>query len=172
MRKVIAVLSLTLVLGLINWSIAQKESHLATGKLVFVALAPVDPRSLMQGDYMALRFALSQGIYDASPKVEGGHWRRNVDASDGYVVVSLDEKNITSYVRIHDGEELLKNELLMFYRVRNGTVKFATNSFFFQEGHAKRYESAKYGGFRVNDKSKLLLVSMHGEGLETLGGED
>ncbi|XOT97907.1 GDYXXLXY domain-containing protein, partial [Alcaligenes pakistanensis] len=30
------------------------------GQTVLLELAPVDPRSLMQGDYMSLNFALSQ----------------------------------------------------------------------------------------------------------------
>ncbi|MFX7329222.1 GDYXXLXY domain-containing protein, partial [Acinetobacter baumannii] len=35
---------------------AQKEMLLKEGQLVLLPLAPVDPRSLMQGDYMALRY--------------------------------------------------------------------------------------------------------------------
>src|SRR5690606_19512775 len=34
------------------------ERTLRDGQLVLLELAPVDPRSLMQGDYMALRFAV------------------------------------------------------------------------------------------------------------------
>ena len=47
-----------LVLGAVNGAIVGKERIRRDGELVFLALAPVDPRALMQGDYMALRFAL------------------------------------------------------------------------------------------------------------------
>lgn len=161
MRKVIALVGLILALGLINGSIIGKEQHLATGKVVFIELAPVDPRSLMQGDYMALNFGLSRDIYNALPKIEQGkRWRHDVDASDGQVVVSLDQKLIASFVRIHQDEALSEGEMLLDYRVRDGAVKFATNAFFFQEGHAKTYESAQYGEFRVDDEGELLLVAM------------
>lgn len=170
MRKLIAVIALLLSLGVINGSIVEKEEHLATGRLVFLELAPIDPRSLMQGDYMALNFALSGEIYNALPKVEEDRrWRHDVNASDGYVVVSLDDRKVASYLRLHEGESLSKGEYLLFYRVRDGAVKFATNAFFFQEGTADQYELAKFGAFRVNEKAELLLVSMHDASLALMG---
>ncbi len=51
-------------------------------------------------------------------------------------------------------------QVALKYRVRNRTVKFATNAFFFEEGTASKYEKAKYGEFRVNSKGELLLVAM------------
>lgn len=170
MRNAIALATLILALGLINWSILEKEAHLSTGKWVFLELAPVDPRSLMQGDYMALNFSLAANIYDALPKLkEEKQWRHDINAEDGYVVVSLDNRDVASYTRIHAGEQLSADESLLAYRVRDGAIKFATNAFFFQEGDAALYEPAKYGAFRVNEKAELLLVSMHDESLVLLG---
>jgi len=172
MRSVIALLGLVLALGLINGAIIGKEQHLATGKQVFIELAPVDPRSLMQGDYMALDFALSRDIYKALPKVEQRkRWRHDVNASDGQVVVSLDKQLVASFVRIHQGEALHNSEMLLDYRVRDGRVKFATNAFFFQEGHAEKYEPAKYGEFRVDDDGELLLVALRDQALNPLTAE-
>ena len=51
---------LALVLVTINTSILTKERLLRDGTVLRLALAPVDPRSLMQGDYMALSFALAR----------------------------------------------------------------------------------------------------------------
>ncbi len=59
--------------------------------------------------------------------------------------------------------------LRMRYRVREGRWKFATNAWFFQEGHAKIYERARYGEFRVTCSGDMLLVRMLGEKLERLG---
>ena len=127
------------------------------------------PRSLMQGDYMALRFRLANEVYNALPKTKDSErWRHNVTASDGYVVVSLDARNIGSFKSIYNDQALSKNEILMRYRVRNGAVKFATNAYFFQEGHGKYYESARYGQFRVDDKGELLLAAMYDEDLNKL----
>ena len=91
MRKIIAVIALVLILAGVNWSIYQKEQHLATGAVVYLKLRPVDPRSLMQGDYMRLGFELADKISAALfKKPRGGtSWsnRHRFDAIDGYVAV-------------------------------------------------------------------------------------
>jgi len=161
MHKKIALFALILILTLVNWSIYQKEMHIKHGSIVYLKLAPVDPRSLMQGDYMALRFDIAEKIYAKLPKHDSYQgWRHNANAIDGFVVVHLDKKRVARFVRLYQQEALKSNEILMQYRVRNGAVKFATNAFFFQEGTAKRYEKAKYGMFKINDKGALLLIGM------------
>lgn len=170
MHKVIAVLVFVVMIAGINLSIFAKEKQLAEGRVVYLNLAPVDPRSLMQGDYMALRFAMANEVYKALPKEEDSRrWRQNVKASNGHVVVKLDSNKVASFVRISKGEALATNEMLLQYRVRNGKVKFATNAFFFQEGHAERYETARFGQFRVADDGGLLLAAMADEKLNLLG---
>ena len=52
--RILIITNLLLLLGYLNWSIYQKEQTLRDGQLVLFELAPVDPRSLMQGDYMYL----------------------------------------------------------------------------------------------------------------------
>ena len=173
MNKIIALVALIAVLGIVNASIISKEKHLAEGQVVYLELAPVDPRSLMQGDYMALNFRVAQQVYEALPKSEEYRgWNRNAEASDGYVVVSLDENRIGTFQHLQDEQPLANNEIKLHYRVRNGAVKFATNAFFFQEGHAQAYEAARYGEFRVNENGKLLLAAMFDGNLERIQPED
>lgn len=170
MRNNIAVIAGIIILLLVNWSIAGKEKQLKEGRVVFLKLAPVDPRSLMQGDYMRLRFALANEVYRQLPKTEGKNkWRRNnVKARDGKVIVTLDEKNIASFNRLEDDKNLASNEVRLRYRVRNGRVKFATNAFFFEEGQASAYRKARYGKFRVAKNGELLLTSMYDDALKKL----
>lgn len=173
MARIIAVVSLVIVLGLVNWSIAKKENHLAEGKIVYLDLAPVDPRSLMQGDYMALNFGIARQVYNALPKSEEyKSWRHNIDAADGYVVVKLDERNIATFKHIYSDQPLAENEILMRYRVRSGAVKFATNAYFFQEGTGKYFQPARYGQFRVDDDGELLLVAMYDKDLKKLEAKE
>lgn len=169
MHKKIAVGSLLVILVLVNWSIAGKEKHLAEGKKVYLKLAPVDPRSLMQGDYMALRFRLADEVYKILPKTKDRRrWRHDVAASDGFVVASLDKRNVGTFKSLYKDQSLSDNEVLLRYRVRNGAVKFATNAYFFQEGHGKYYRPAEYGQFRVDGKGELLLVAMYDKDLNKL----
>ncbi|MGL4713862.1 MAG: GDYXXLXY domain-containing protein, partial [Shewanella sp.] len=47
-------------------------------------------------------------------------------------------------------------------------IKFASNSFFFEEGQAEHFSAAKYGEFRVNLQGELLLVSLLDQKLQPL----
>lgn len=170
----VALLSLVVVLALVNGAIYNKEQHLSHGQVVYLELAPVDPRSLMQGDYMALRFQLQQKVRQALPKTvpdESRPWRQTVTASDGHVVVKLDDRRVATFEALYDGQPLAENELLLRYRVRHGRVKFATNAFYFQEGHADSYQDARYGRFRVAEQGELLLVGLNEENLQPLAPE-
>jgi uncharacterized membrane-anchored protein len=169
MYKKIAITSLFLILAVVNWSIVGKEKHLAEGKIVYLELAPVDPRSLMQGDYMALNFELANAVYTALPKTEEDRrWGHDVAASDGFVVTSLNEQNVGQFKNLYNGQTLSKNELLLHYRVRDGAVKFATNAYFFQEGLGDLYAQARYGQFRVDNNGELLLVALYDNHLKLL----
>ena len=169
MRVKLAIFGLLLSLGLVNWSILLKEQHLAEGEIVYLQLAPIDPRSLMQGDYMALRFQLANQVYEALPKTkQSKRWRQEVVADDGFVVVHLDERRVATFKSIDNQQGLAKDDMLLRFRVRNGVVKFATNAYFFQEGHGQYYQAAKFGQFRVDKKGELLLVALFDQDLKRL----
>lgn len=168
--NLIALAGLVISLLLINISIYQKEQHIAYGKPVLLELAPVDPRSLMQGDYMALRFAIENEIYNHHPREEGdrSEWGNTLKPGNGMVVVNLDENGVGTFDSLHDDQELQEHQVLMKYRIRNDRVKFATNAFFFEEGQADVFEVAEYGQFRVDDSGELLLVAMFDKNYQKL----
>ena len=66
MRSYLMIALSVLVLGVLNYGIYQKEQIKNQGDIVLLELAPVDPRSLMQGDYMRLRYAVERDAFDAS----------------------------------------------------------------------------------------------------------
>jgi uncharacterized membrane-anchored protein len=170
MPKRIALGSLVIILVLVNLFIVGKERHLTEGKNVFLELAPVDPRSLMQGDYMALHFQLADDVYAALPKTgTSRRWRQEVMAADGWVIVNLDDRDIGSFRSLYADQTLSEDEMILRYRVRSGEVKFATNAYFFQEGHGQVYEPARYGQFRVDNRGELLLVDLYDKDLLRLG---
>ena len=157
MRRMVAVVAGVLVLAIVNWTIYARERHLAEGRVVLLELAPVDPRSLMQGDYMALAFAVA-----------------NVPAlrerpTDGRMIVALDARGVGRFVRRDDASPLAPGEVALRYRVRDGRVKFGSNAFFFQEGHASDYAGARYGELRVSRSGEVLLIGLRGGALEPLG---
>ena len=156
---VIALLGLALVLVVMTMNIAKYEAHLATGDTVLLALAPVDPRGFMQGDYMTLSYALERDVFAALNRDPGSYPTNE----QGYVIVALDKHNVGQFLRLavdNQPENLATNEIAIHYRIRNGTMQLATNAFFFQEGHGEAFEAAQYGLFRVNDKGEPLLTEM------------
>ncbi len=168
----VAILGLLLVIIIMTVNVAKYETHLATGETVLLALAPVDPRGFMQGDYMTLSYALEQQVldtlYDRLPEED-----HRLETAEGYVIVRLDKHNVGRFMRLSDSnakDNLSANERAIFYRIRNGSMKLATNAFFFQEGHAQSFEAAEYGLFRVNDKGEPLLTNMVDEKFEVIKG--
>ena len=104
----IIIVNLILLLVYFNYSIVKKEALLKEGELVLLELVPVDPRSLMQGDYMRLRYKISEDFnYESLPK-------------RGYCVVVLDMEGRAEKVRFQKGlTPLNKNEYLIEYTATN-----------------------------------------------------
>jgi uncharacterized membrane-anchored protein len=158
MRNAILLATAVLVLVLVNVGIRQREELITSGRMVLLELAPVDPRSLMQGDYMALRFQVANAAFP-----RGGE-----GVEDGRIVLAVDPCNVGTFRRFDSGS-LAADEVLLRYRIRNDQPKFATNAFFFQEQHGKYYQAAKYGEFRIDAKGEALLVALRGAELQVLG---
>ncbi|AMT95664.1 MULTISPECIES: GDYXXLXY domain-containing protein [Psychrobacter] len=166
----IAILGLVGILTFISINVMKYERHLASGDPVLLQLAPVDPRGFMQGDYMTLSYALERNVLDVLDKTGD-----RPKSADSYVIVALDERDVGHFVRLADSHQpntLATNEKAIRYRLRNGSVKLATNAFFFQEGHANAFEAAEYGLFRVNDKGDPLLTNLVNETFEVIDPTD
>ena len=157
MRRIVALVAGVAVLAIVNWTIYARERHLAEGRVVLLELAPVDPRSLMQGDYMALAFAVANAPALRRPPV------------DGRMVVALDPRGVGRFVRRDDGSPLGSGEIALRYRLREGRVKFGSNAFFFQEGHGRDYAGARYGELRVSPSGEVLLTGLRDASLAPLG---
>jgi len=150
MRNALLIGGLALVLAVPNFAIVQKERLLASGTPMLVELAPVDPRSLIQGDYMRLDYAIARAL-----SMGAGSPR------DGQLVVRLDDRGVAHFVRLHSaGTPLGPGEHLLLYRRRGSRTRIGTDAFFFQEGHANRYAGARYGELRVDGTGGSVLVGL------------
>jgi uncharacterized membrane-anchored protein len=158
MKKIVFLVSTLLVITVVNFLIVKKEHTLANGRTVLLRLAPVDPRSLMQGDYMILRYAMAREV------------SKSQLGDKGYIVVSLDENDVAKFVRVHQGESLQEDEHLLFYRNRGG-LRLGAESFLFQEGDADIYSNARYGELKVDESGTSVLVGLRGDDFKPLGGK-
>jgi uncharacterized membrane-anchored protein len=150
MKRALIAGGLVLALTLPNVAIWRKERTLASGTPMLLELAPVDPRSLMQGDYMRLDYAIGRSI------TEQQGWPR-----DGLLVVRLDSAGVARYVRRYDeGSPLAGGEALLRYRKRDDRVRVGSDAFHFQEGRADHFAKARYGELRVDARGTSVLVGL------------
>lgn len=154
-----------------GWNIWSNERILTEGQVVLLELAPMDPRSLMQGDFMSLNYALSNAL------------RHKLAREDGYAVVRLDSRGVATLVRVQseplrpprsfsnqsNTEPSTSDEIAIRYRIRNRRPMIATNAFFFQEGHAAQFANARFGEFRVGSNGEPRLTALLDGDLERLG---
>ena len=146
---VLAALATLAVTGLQVW---HKERLIGDGRPVFVELAPVDPRSLIQGDFMRLAFSIPSGI-DPPAAVLGG--------ARPQVVASVDARGVATLLRLYEpGVPPGEGELLFELTPKDGRWTLATDAWFFREGEAERWQAARYGEFRVTPDGAALLVGL------------
>ena len=161
MRKGIVVLAGIALLAAVNASILSRERLIDEGRVVLLELAPADPRSMMQGDYMRLQFKAARDAFPVTAVRPA--------AQDGQLVLAQDARGVAVFRRLDDGGPLAADEVRMLYRIRHGTPKLATNAWFFEEGHAADYAKARYGEFRVAPDGEAILTGLRDEGLVRLG---
>ena len=156
MTKALILLNLLVLLAFVAWSTWKNERLLREGELVLLELAPVDPRSLMQGDYMRLDYAAAGMDEGETPR-------------SGYLIVRRDADGVGHRERLQsDVQPLSASELAIPYRRHERRLSIGAESYFFQEGRARDYERAKYGGLRVGRAGDALLVALYGEDLKAI----
>ncbi|MES2507043.1 MAG: GDYXXLXY domain-containing protein [Verrucomicrobiota bacterium] len=158
MKSALLILWLAVVAGVLGYLVWQKEQTVAQGRTVLLELAPRDPRSLMQGDYMVLRYSLAQDMQTLQDKL----------AQKGLLVLKLDERGVAKGLRLHQGEALAPDEQRLIYRDRQG-LRIGAESFFFQEGDAALYEKARYGELKVDAEGNSVLTGLRDAELQPLG---
>lgn len=149
-----AMVTLVTTLGLANFSIWQFENILTNGEKIVLKLAPRDPRSLMQGDYMALNYAILDGLNHLDIEDRNKqkqlyvrlHRDNGVDEFCGYTLASPP----TEF-------EQCRDNIYLPIKYQQGNIKMAGQDFFFPEGRRVHFEQAEYGEFRFKDGKLLLL---------------
>jgi uncharacterized membrane-anchored protein len=105
----------------------------------------------MQGDYMTLHYEVCNHIYGLEAEL------------NKFCVVQLDDDRVAHFVSLTNDAAvaLREDELLLRYSLEKNSWggKFYTigsNSYFFQEGTANKYATAKYGMLKVVTKGDMI----------------
>lgn len=145
-------------LAFITFSILKKESIKAHENIVLFELEPIDPRSLFQGDYMNLRYTISEEVLDPEKDLPG--------SSSGVLRFQIKDKIAIPPFWIDSSlsKPNLESEALVgcirFYR-HSSQIRFGAEQYFFQEGEAKTFENAKFAGIAISKDCESVLVGLY-----------
>ena len=168
------------LLGAVNYKVQQFEDVLATGKPVVLKIAPVDPRSLMQGDYMVLNYTIlsefqqSQVLPESNEPLESNEPIETVESNEitgidesspsekkAYILVHLDKNHVATFCEEQseiptDFKHCTPNVYLPI-RYKGGWLpKLPSQDYFFAEGKGEYYAQAEYAEYRFKDGILLL----------------
>ena len=183
MRRLYILVVLVLFLGGYALAAQRMETVRAEGKKILLALAPVDPRAPLMGDYMTLRYVVNNDIRKAlaaqrnALKTAGNGKadasREQKHNAEGFAVLRITNDPVpqaAAFMRLNDGSPLQADEFLLAYRLRGYEVTSTAPAFYFQEGTARQYAGAKFGVFKLAADGKTLLVGLCDEGGRVLEG--
>ncbi|MCK5720548.1 MAG: GDYXXLXY domain-containing protein [Thiomargarita sp.] len=149
MQRIIIFTMVVVILAMVNFEIYKKEQLIAEGNSILLELAPHDPRSLIQGDYMVLRYKIARLLELQSIQ------------KDGCLVLELDEQNVAHFKRIYQEHRALEaEEILLRFRKRKKNIRLGAESFFFQEGDAQYYNNARYGELKIVPNGESVLIGL------------
>ncbi len=166
-KPTIALCTLFFMLLPLNYKVWQFEDVLATGKPVVLEIAPVDPRSLMQGDYMSLSYDILTDI-----RTQLNQSRKEVETSNNddiiqkqrskrlYALIHQDGRGIATLCRV---ESRIPTDFFdcvpdVYLPINNADwmLKLPSQEYFFAEGKGWYYVQAKYVEYRFKDGILLL----------------
>lgn len=158
-RKAMLLLPIILLqFALVGYQVWTSETILAEGKTVKLELAPIDPRSLLQGDYVTLRYTIStldQGDFYSGDKIR--------------VVLRGQADGVYSYSGFYE----IKGQWNRTYEpdssdvIINGStigdsqVEYGIESYFVPEGTGLEVErNAKYATVKIGEKGDAILENL------------
>lgn len=146
MKKILVVLNFLLLMIAFGYSVIKEEKNLKE-KTFYIKTVPVDPRSLIQGDYMILNYDITE-----SARAEARNLRK------GYIRVRINNLKVAEFIKVN--KEYLPsvdNELSIQFHQNDSTMDIGVNSYLFQEGTGNRFQRAQYAEVIELKSGKLRL---------------
>ncbi len=117
-----------------------KNTVVKEGKEVLLPLRPVDPRSLLQGDYMQLSYGIALN---------------ELSREGGPVFIHIDEDGIVRSARPADGTPTA-NEIVLNTYAGYREPRLAPDSFLFEEGTGATWAQARYAIVRIHNGALVM----------------
>ncbi len=161
-RQLALLLSGLAILAGINATVWRYEHAMSSGEVVLLRLAPVDPRTLMQGDYMRLNYEIARELTSRDAQT-------TQNKGSDTLVIRLDAHQVATLVADGKPERLASDERLLQVHQSERQWQIGPDAYFFEEGSGEQYEAARYGEFRLQADGKTLLVGLRDEAYQPIG---
>ncbi|WP_323929884.1 GDYXXLXY domain-containing protein [Aeromonas veronii] len=161
-RQLALLLSGLAILAGVNATVWRYEHAMSSGEVVLLRLAPVDPRSLMQGDYMRLNYEIARELTSRDA-------RATQNKGSDTLVIRLDAHQVATLVADGKPDRLASDERLLQVHQSERQWQIGPDAYFFEEGTGEQYETARYGEFRLQADGKTLLVGLRDEAYQPIG---
>lgn len=153
-KKKIFILNFILISIFFFFSIYKEESYKKENTII-LELAPKDPRSLMQGDYMTLNYQMRNEFNTANPSY--------YDSSKIFIIIETDNKGVSHYSGL--SPNLIKNSI----KVKDiYDFDIGAKTFFIKEGSSNHYDKAKYAKLYLLKSGKVRIYKLLDENFKEL----
>lgn len=135
--------------------IGRSEAILASGTTVYLELLPRDPRSILQGDYVELRYTISEPPASRLPE-------QLKDGTKISAVLARSPSGVYEFDRLYaEGDEIRTDETVINGKWKWDRFEYGIESFFVEEGTGLETErTAKYAEVKVAKNGNALLVRL------------
>jgi uncharacterized membrane-anchored protein/uncharacterized membrane protein len=155
---VLIAIVIVLQLGYVGYHAATSEVLLSTGKSIKLAIEPLDPRSLLQGDYVRLNYSISTPPETAQQELENRQGLSRIK-----VVLQEGADGVYTFGRFYQsGETISANEVIINASTSGWqSLYYGIETFFVPEGTGLETErNAHYAYVKVGKKGDALLEKL------------
>lgn len=160
-RPLLIAILVVLQLGYVGYHAAASESLLSNGASIKLEIEPLDPRSLLQGDYVTLNYSISTPPDSVANELES---RRSL--SKIKVVLRPDDRGVYIFDRLYkNGEALTGKEIVINGRISGwNSIYYGIETYFVPEGTGTEVErNARFAYIKVSEDGDALLERLSNE---------
>ncbi|WP_424767660.1 GDYXXLXY domain-containing protein [Paenibacillus sp. sgz302251] len=144
-----------LQLGYIGYHTAASESLLSNGTSIKLQIEPLDPRSLLQGDYVTLNYSIS-----TPPQAIADELEEKPGMSRIKVVLRPDDRGVYIFDRLYKKGDTLSDKEVIINGKTSGwqSIYYGIETYFVPEGTGTETEqNARFAHIKVSKSGDALL---------------
>lgn len=160
-NPVLIAIVIVLQLSYVGYHAASSEALLSSGTQVKLAVEPLDPRSLLQGDYVRLNYNISTPPANAVQQLESGRSLNRIK-----VVLRQGDNGVYVFDRLYKSGDALSGKEIVINGSWNGwqSIYYGIETYFVPEGTGTETEqNARFAYVKVGANGNALLERLSKE---------